>query len=269
MLVRFTALCLFCAILLASINLSLIATDNEDEGDDMQVRNADGVLVSCGVERWAVKTCTDHDTILVNFNNIIPSTIAYQRSLPTQPTLPPNNRLPLEDTVYTIDCRITQYRLEDDGDVHCVIADANNQTLVSEICDPTCPGIANTSRYAMLTALRTWFVSNYHPTSGWQYPNLSVRITGVGFYDFQHGQIGIPPNGREIHPILTMSLLTPVQPGSNEIPAGYKLYQSVVIHRMFHQRNDVLRFRLASRAISVVAVTISLFTPLHVTSLRD
>src|SRR5438876_5513715 len=102
MLVRIIALCLFCAILIVSINLSLIATDTEDEGDDIQIRNADGVLVSCGVERWAVKTCTDHDTILVNFNNIIPSTIAYQRSLPTQPTLPPNNRLPLEDTVYTI-----------------------------------------------------------------------------------------------------------------------------------------------------------------------
>jgi len=227
MLVRFTALSLFFAVFLSVFNLLLIATVSEEEGDDIQVRDANGVLLSCGVERWAVKTCTDGDTTLVNFNNIIQSTIAYQRSLPIQPTLPPNNRLPLEDTVYSIDCRLTQYKLEDDGDVHCVIVDANNQTMVSEICDPTCPGIANTSRYGMLSSLRTWFIANYHPTTSWQYPtNLNIRITGVGFYDFLHGQTGIPPNGREIHPILTMSVLTPVQPGTNQIPAAYKLYQN-------------------------------------------
>ena len=224
--VRFIALSLLLAVLLPAINISLIATDSEDEGDDIQVRDANENLLSCGVERWAVKTCTDADTTHVNFYNIIQSSIAYQRSLPVQPTLPPNNRLLLEDTVYSIDCRLTQYKLEDDGDIHCVIVDANNQSMVSEICDPSCPGIINTSRYGMLSALRTWFVNNYHPTTSWQYPNINIRITGVGFYDFLHGQTGIPPNGREIHPILTMSVLTPVLPGSNQTPLVYKLYQN-------------------------------------------
>ena len=94
MLVRIIALFFFFAILLATINLSLIATDSEDEGDDIQVRNADGVLLTCGVERWAIKTCIDPDTIMVNFNNVISSTIAYQRSLPTPPRSLPSRSIP-------------------------------------------------------------------------------------------------------------------------------------------------------------------------------
>jgi hypothetical protein len=37
----------------------------------------------------------------------------------------------------------------------------------------------------------------------------SSDLTGVGFFDFAHGQTGASPNQREIHPILSMSLYTP------------------------------------------------------------
>jgi len=29
-----------------------------------------------------------------------------------------------------------------------------------------------------------------------------VRITGVGFFDYIHGQHGVAPNGIELHPVL-------------------------------------------------------------------
>jgi hypothetical protein len=213
---------------LAAVSYTILSSETDDDKDDfITVKGSDGVLVNCGVERWAIKTCTDGDTTHVNFNIIVPSTISYQRSLPTPPTLPANNRLPLEDSVYQIDCKLVRYKLEDDGDVHCVItANGNLDTMVSEICDPQCPNIAQTSRFAELTTLRNWFVSNYHPSTSWQYPNINIRITGVGFYDFQHGQIGIPPNGREIHPILTMTLLTGIESLGGIIPKDFMLYQN-------------------------------------------
>ncbi len=225
---KFRVILLICFFSLLALNVFINSEDSEtDEDGAVTVMGSDGILVNCGVERWAIKTCTDGDTSHVNFNIIVPSTIGYQRSLPTPPTLPANNRLPLEDTVYTIDCKLARYKLEDDGDVHCVITANNNaDTMVSEICDPQCPGISTTSRFAELTTLRNWFVSNYHPVSGWQYPNINIRITGVGFYDFQHGQIGIPPNGREIHPILTMTLITGTEPISGIIPQDFRLYQN-------------------------------------------
>jgi hypothetical protein len=201
----------------------------EKEEDNDELIYKDGVLIQCGVERWSIKTCIDSDTTKINFNNIIPSTIAYQRSLPVQTTLPANNRLPLEDTVYSLTCHLIKYKLEADQDIHLVISTINNpnETMIAEICDPACPSIINTSRYAELSTLRTWFVSNYNPTSSWKNANVNIHITGVGFYDFPHGQTGAAPNQREIHPILAMTLASVgISIISNEIPSSYLLYQN-------------------------------------------
>jgi len=36
---------------------------------------------------------------------------------------------------------------------------------------------------------------------------IAVRITGVGFFDRLHGQMGVAPNGIELHPVLDLELL--------------------------------------------------------------
>ncbi|HEX4629281.1 MAG TPA: hypothetical protein VH137_10885, partial [Gemmatimonadales bacterium] len=32
-----------------------------------------------------------------------------------------------------------------------------------------------------------------------------VRITGVGFFDFRHGQRGLAPNAIELHPVIAVA----------------------------------------------------------------
>ncbi|MDR3669143.1 MAG: T9SS type A sorting domain-containing protein [Ignavibacteriaceae bacterium] len=186
---------------------STFAQDN-DESDVAESEN--GTLITCGVERWAVKTCYDADTVNVNFNNIVPTTITYQRSL-TAPTLPGDNttRLSGEDTVFSLDCHIIECKLETDQDVHVVISTIGNtgETMVAEIVNPECPNIVNTSRYTIFKTLRDWFIATYNPTTSFKSIGVDMHITGIGFFDFLHGQTGIPPNGREIHPILTMSAI--------------------------------------------------------------
>jgi hypothetical protein len=34
-----------------------------------------------------------------------------------------------------------------------------------------------------------------------------ARVTGVGFFDFEHGQSGVAPNAVELHPILCFDCL--------------------------------------------------------------
>jgi hypothetical protein len=34
-----------------------------------------------------------------------------------------------------------------------------------------------------------------------------VRVTGIGFFDFIHGQAGVAPNGIELHPVLGITFL--------------------------------------------------------------
>jgi hypothetical protein len=206
---------------------SITEKDEDDDETLINVKTSDGGLLTCGVERWSIKTLIDPDTAQINFNNVIPSTIQYQRSL-EKPISLPNTRLPLEDTVYSIECIMYKYKLEADNDLHIVIRAVNDasQTMVAEIVNAECPGIVNTSRYAALNNLRKWFDSTYHPTTSFTNTNVRIRITGVGFFDFLHGQTGIPPNGREIHPVISLSLVTNVITNSNEIPSEYKLNQN-------------------------------------------
>ena len=190
--------------------LSFIIPQEEDEvsGPPLYVN----CVLACGVERWYVKTCIDADTVNVNFNNIVPSSIAYQISL-VHPTLPSDNttRLAAEDTVYSITCQLVECKLESDQDYHVVIKTIGSasETMVAEIADPTCAGISNTSRFQQMTALRNWFSTRYNPTTSFKFISDTVVLTGVGFFDFAHGQTGAAVNQREIHPILSMHLYTP------------------------------------------------------------
>jgi hypothetical protein len=196
---------IFLMILILPV-FSVLAQDM-DETDEAESQN--GLLITCGVERWAVKTCYDADTVNIKFSTVVPSSVAFQCSLTKPASLPADNttRLVSEDTVYSLDVHLVECKLETDQDVHVVISTIGNtsETMVAEIVNPECPNIVNTSRYAALKALRDWFISTYNPTTSFKTLNADVHLSGVGFFDFLHGQTGIPPNGREIHPILTMS----------------------------------------------------------------
>jgi len=208
--------------------ISSAKEDEEEDNEDLVNEiTPEGSLLTCGVERWAVKTLIDPDTTKINFNNVVPSTIQYQRSI-TMPTSLPNTRLAVEDTLFSIDCIMYKYKLESDNDIHIVIhaIGDTSQTMVAEIVNAQCPGILSTSRYTQLNNLRTWFDNTYHPTTSFTTTNERIRITGVGFFDFLHGQTGIPPNGREIHPILSFSLVTNINSNSTEVTSDYKLFQN-------------------------------------------
>jgi hypothetical protein len=38
-------------------------------------------------------------------------------------------------------------------------------------------------------------------------PPVLARVTGVAFFDTKHGQVGVAPNGIELHPILSFRCL--------------------------------------------------------------
>lgn len=158
----------------------------------------------CGVERWAVKTGTDADVNLVNLNSTSSTTISALRALTAPGTLPAANRItPTESTVFVINATLTKYKLESDSDYHLVLADASGNTMIAEIPAPSCVG-GGSPFGSQITASRSTFDANFSVTSSFQTVSVPVRITGVGFFDFLHGQTGVAPNGIEIHPVLNI-----------------------------------------------------------------
>ena len=156
----------------------------------------------CGLERWSVKTGTDADVSLINLQSTTPTTIASLNALPAPSSLPPNNRIqPTETTIFQLNATLTEYKLEADSDYHLILDDGSGNTMIAEIPDPTCVGSSSPLLPGIQKA-RAAFDAVYTPTSSFQTANVPVTITGVGFFDFLHGQTGVAPNGIELHAVL-------------------------------------------------------------------
>src|SRR6185369_3025871 len=159
---------------------------------------------SCGVERWSVKTGTDADVGLVNVNSTTANTILTLRGWPTPGTIPSNNRIsPYETTVWVINATLTQYKLESDSDYHLILSDASGNTMIAEIPLPGCVG-SSSPFLSKITSARNAFNAKFTPTGSFKTANIPVQITGVGMFDFLHGQTGVAPNGIELHPVLSI-----------------------------------------------------------------
>ena len=158
---------------------------------------------TCGTERWGVKTGADADAHLVDTASIVPTTIATMRSYAAPTSLPATTRIrPQETTVYTIDATLTEYKLETDSDYHMVIKDAAGSTMITELADPAC---ATTSLFeAFITSARNEFDAQLTATTSFKTTSVPVRVRGIGFFDYLHGQTGVAPNGIELHPVLDL-----------------------------------------------------------------
>jgi hypothetical protein len=159
---------------------------------------------SCGVERWKVKTLADANAKQVR---LFPrsSTVRALRTLERPPALPPTRITGAETTSYRVVAALREMKIEEDGDVHLVIADrVSGGTMIVEFPRITCTSTAATklkklrldARAALIRACGQPNESSFTRLTG------SATITGVGFFDFLHGQRGVAPNGFELHPVL-------------------------------------------------------------------
>jgi hypothetical protein len=163
---------------------------------------------SCGVERWSVKTGTDADSGLINLQSTTPTTIAALDALTKPGSLPASTRIqPTETTVFQVQATLTEYKLEADSDYHLVLSDGSGNTMIAEIPDPACVGSGSPLTSGISNA-RTQFDAQYSPTTSFQTANVPITVTGVGFFDFLHGQSGVAPNGIELHSVLDVQFGT-------------------------------------------------------------
>ena len=160
------------------------------------------LLTRCGQERWAIKTGTDKDASKVVIFNIVPTTVHDLVSLPTPAHLPLHHRIkPVEVTVYQVDATLIEYKQEKDDDYHLVLKGNRGDTMIAEIPSPSCVG----SRSPFIQDIgkaRQQFNAHNDATRSFQHIDIPVTVTGVGFFDFQHGQTGVAPNAIELHPVL-------------------------------------------------------------------
>ena len=154
----------------------------------------------CGMERWAVKTASDSDRNLVSTTQHL-TTIDALRSVRAPSSLPSSNRVrPTELTEYVIAGTLTGYKQEADGDIHLIITNSAGRTMIAELADPRCVVAARFR--TEISNVRRLFLSRYRPDGTMRNPHRAIRVRGIGFFDYRHGQAGVAPNGIELHPVL-------------------------------------------------------------------
>lgn len=146
---------------------------------------------ACGVERWTVKTLQDRPKLLP----VAATTIAYLTSQPMPPSLP-TTRLAFERHVFAVIAAVTLVRQEADSDLHLVLQ-AGSSHMIAEAPSPSCDSKATPQRRAQMTSARSAVRLC-----------AKARVTGVAFFDFNHGQTGVAPNAIELHPVLAFQCLT-------------------------------------------------------------
>jgi len=157
---------------------------------------------TCGVERWAVKTLSDPDRDRVKLQPV-DATIEELVSLERPAVLPGAGRADsVEMTVYRVDARLLGLFSEADGDYHLVLASPRDATItmIAEVPDPGCAGACASGFAEVYARVRQKLMDRLNAPGGEARP--LVRITGVGFFDYLHGQRGVAPNGIELHPVL-------------------------------------------------------------------
>jgi len=128
--------------------------------------------------------------------------------------------------VYTLTGTLLRYKEESDSDYHLVIGDGQH-TMIAEIPASYCVG-ATSPLAAGIKRARAQFTQRYHPSPDhFLYTHAKVQITGVGFFDFLHGQSGVAPNGIELHPVIDIQFgrnahpPTRPSPGPPPAPPGH------------------------------------------------
>jgi len=172
-------------------------------------------------ERWSVKTAADADAQGMTGQAPTPTTIAALTALAVPALLPPDGRSDgAEKTVWQLTATLQEFGREADGDYHMVLADAQGNTMIGEIPNPG--DITSPSYFAtQITDARTAFDAHFNvvedisapsaqgapapaEASAFREADVTVTLTGLGFFDFAHGQNGVAPNAIELHPVINI-----------------------------------------------------------------
>jgi hypothetical protein len=164
----------------------------------------------CALNRSDVKSLRDRDASRIRLDTPIETTVAALNAIPAHCGPAMNHRVREEEFhVYEVIGRIARAKRERDHDIHIVLEDPGNPRarLVVESADPDSRGNLKSPYRDRLAVARRMFDELVRGAGARQLNDLRgivVRVTGVGFFDLNHFQIGRSRSCIELHPILAI-----------------------------------------------------------------
>ena len=162
-----------------------------------------GSGATCGMERWAVKTLQDPAARNVSLLPQMTTVAALRRLRP--PEGGSSSRSEVELHSYRVKAHLLAAKIEDDSDIHLVIADprSGGSMIVgfpafgcTKRAMPAARKLMQLARVALLHACGDPGSGSFTELRG------TATIVGVGFFDLPHGQRGAAPSQIELHPVI-------------------------------------------------------------------
>jgi len=167
-------------------------------------------VAGCAINRPHVKSLRDPEAHRIEFDMPIRTTVKALNTIPGHCGPASDHRVRREEfQVYEVIGRIIRVKRERDHDIHVVLGDPDDprEQLVAESDDPDFRGNAASPHRARLDAARRMFEELQRQSGAHDLDDLRgiiVRVTGVGFFDMNHFQVGRSRSCIELHPILAI-----------------------------------------------------------------
>jgi hypothetical protein len=164
----------------------------------------------CAITRSHVKSLRDPGAPTIQFDAPISTTVKALNDIPSHCGPTGDHRVrPEEFHVYEVAGRISRASREADHDIHIVLQDLDDPQarVVTESDDPNFRGNTESPYRAKLGDARRMLEDLLRESGGQDWKDLegvTVRMTGVGFFDMNHLQVGRSRSCIELHPILTI-----------------------------------------------------------------
>ena len=164
----------------------------------------------CALSRSDVKSLRDRDAGRIQLDTVIQTTVTALNALRSQCGPATDHRVREEEfRVYEVVGRVARVKRERDHDIHIGLSDPGDprERIVVESDDPDFRGNAVSPYREKLAAARQMFDDLVKQSGAGQLNDVRgtlVRVTGVGFFDVNHLQIGRSRSCIELHPILAI-----------------------------------------------------------------
>jgi hypothetical protein len=168
------------------------------------------LTVGCAITRSNVKSLRDRDVNRIRFDNVIDTTVSALNALPSHCGPSRDHRIRDEESaVYRVVGRIVRVKREHDHDIHIVLEDPDDprERIIVESDDPDYHANVSSPFREEIAAARRSVEELVGAPGSQQFSNahnLTVRVTGVGFFDMNHFQVGKSRSCIELHPIIAM-----------------------------------------------------------------
>jgi hypothetical protein len=166
------------------------------------------LATGCTIARGDVKGLRDEGATQVRMDAPIETSIAALNDLPSHCGPTRDHRVREEEfQVYRVIGTIRHVKRAPDHDIHIVLDDPGRPDahIIVELPDPDSAGsVKSPYRDRLALAMQT-FENLLAETGARQWNDLRgvrVRVTGVGFFDLSHFQVGRSRSCIELHPVL-------------------------------------------------------------------